>query len=138
MKELCGHCKKFASGKIATWYYMPSTEYADESPFYCDDCVPRGCECQIKRTFAEHDEQRFYVEFDEMMEAFKDGKPHPLMDRHCKDDEGKLLPCIEFEYNEFGFEEGTDGVDIIEEEFRKARKEGRVLYENTNDEGDDE
>jgi hypothetical protein len=37
-KELC-EC-----GKLAVWVYMPGYSSGD-SPYSCDDCVPRGCEC---------------------------------------------------------------------------------------------
>lgn len=30
--------------KIATWIYMPS---GDGKRWYCDDCVPRGCTCNL-------------------------------------------------------------------------------------------
>lgn len=40
MKTFCGVC-----GKIAVWHYMPSDhpEYVD----LCDDCVSRGCSCNV-------------------------------------------------------------------------------------------
>ena len=38
MKQKCD------CGNIATWLYMPSSS-SKENPFYCDDCVPRGCSC---------------------------------------------------------------------------------------------
>lgn len=28
---------------MATWFYAPSS--SRPNPHYCDDCVPRGCEC---------------------------------------------------------------------------------------------
>ena len=32
----------------ATWYYVPWSKVDDEkSHYYCDDCVSRGCSCQI-------------------------------------------------------------------------------------------
>lgn len=40
-KELC-EC-----GKIAVWCYMPGYSSGD-SPYSCDDCVPRGCECNYE------------------------------------------------------------------------------------------
>ena len=35
--------EKCDCGKMATWWYMPG--YSEGSPLRCDDCVPRGCEC---------------------------------------------------------------------------------------------
>lgn len=37
-KEHC-ECKK-----IAVWCYLPGFLSGD-SPYFCDDCVPRGCDC---------------------------------------------------------------------------------------------
>ena len=60
----------FCHAKIATWEYMPrSFEY------YCDDCVPRGCSCNIyEDTGAQH-----------------------------IDEQGRYLPCCEFEYSQNGW-----------------------------------
>ena len=99
MKELCGHCKKFASGKIATWMYMPADGLLRRSPFYCDDCVPRGCDCQIEW----EDGDIHPVSHKEINDGLKDEKSLAYK-RHRKDDEGRLMPCCEFDYEEFGFE----------------------------------
>ena len=37
-KELC------KCGKRAVWDYMPGYSNGDH-PYFCDDCVGRGCEC---------------------------------------------------------------------------------------------
>jgi hypothetical protein len=37
MKELCD------CGKVASWCYLPG--FSDGSPYFCDDCVHRGCSC---------------------------------------------------------------------------------------------
>jgi len=34
-------------GKIAVWIYLPGYSNKD-SPFWCDDCVPRGCDCNYR------------------------------------------------------------------------------------------
>ena len=34
-------------GKIAIWCYMPGYS-SGNSPYHCDDCVPRGCECNYE------------------------------------------------------------------------------------------
>jgi hypothetical protein len=38
LKEYCD------CGKLATWVYMTGYSNGD-SPYHCDDCVPRGCDC---------------------------------------------------------------------------------------------
>lgn len=34
-------------GKEAVWLYMPSYEGTQRNDFYCDDCVARGCSCNM-------------------------------------------------------------------------------------------
>ena len=70
----CCKCKE-----NATWMYMP-TGGADEKErdrYYCDDCVSRGCSCNL--------------DFDTGEEL--------------TDDMGRKLPCCEYNYSEDGFEE---------------------------------
>lgn len=55
--------------KIATWEYIPS-----DFRYYCEDCIPRGCSCNIQEDGTEE-----------------------------KDDKGRLLPCCEYSYSPNGF-----------------------------------
>lgn len=58
----------------AVWYYGPRTEQ------YCDDCVPRGCSCNLEPV---------------------DGDHHNLDSDNWKeevDDQGRLFPCCEYIY----------------------------------------
>lgn len=34
-------------GKLGIWFYMPSVSDPDWNPYCCDDCVPRGCSCNL-------------------------------------------------------------------------------------------
>ena len=68
VKVRCDICH----AKIATWEYMPrGFEY------YCDDCVPRGCSCNL------------IGDDDSGVEA--------------TDEQGRLLPCCEFGYSQNGW-----------------------------------
>lgn len=67
MKKLCDVCH----AKMAVWCYMPST--GD----YCDDCVRRGCSCNIDPDTGIED----------------------------ADEQGRFLPCCEYNYAEGGFED---------------------------------
>jgi len=40
--------EKCNCGKNADWMYMPS-EREFSNPFYCNDCVPRGCSCNYEQ-----------------------------------------------------------------------------------------
>jgi hypothetical protein len=132
MKEICGKCKGMASGKIAVWMYIPDDEV--EIRFYCDDCVPRGCFCQMDVEDSV-DSTEEGTDWEEQRQMIRNGT-HPLISTHARDEEGRLLPCVEFEYSEDGFEEGISGAEVLEKMFQEAKAQGRVIYESPAD--DDE
>lgn len=71
-------------GKPAKWVYMPAR--ADENPYACDTCVPRGCSCnmQLKLGIEEI--------FDE-----NDGIINPEEDyEKMVDEQGREYPCCEW------------------------------------------
>lgn len=99
-KEKCGRCSE-----VATWLYMPSG--MESRPFFCDSCVPRGCECNTYHM----DPSSYFPPLD---------SPH-LPDKeeiegiHWKwiekdvswcyiDGERREFPCCEFTYDEDGFD----------------------------------
>lgn len=65
----------FKCNRLALWYYVPTDERDQLLHYFCDDCVPRGCDCRI-----DSDTQLEYV-----------------------DAKGRLLPCIEFDFSQNGF-----------------------------------
>lgn len=69
IKVRCDICH----AKIATWEYLPRA-----FEYYCDDCVPRGCSCNIISEDGE-----------DIVEAI--------------DEHGRLLPCCEFAYSHNGW-----------------------------------
>jgi hypothetical protein len=75
--------KCMTCGAKAIWENMPSGCFGE----YCDDCVPRGCGCN----------RSFDPETDEW-----DGPEDT-------DDEGRLLPCVEYWYHTDGFEHDAEG-----------------------------
>jgi len=62
-------------GKLATWAYLPKGDW-----YRCDGCVPRGCDCNML--------------FDEQGNLVKE----------WLDDDGRQLPCCEWNYYEEGFD----------------------------------
>ena len=48
----------------------------NEDEYYCEDCISRGCSCQC--------------DFD--------------TDEYLLDDLGRKLPCVEYDYSEFGYD----------------------------------
>ena len=74
--------KCFKCGLIATWYYMPWSELKNENEsYFCDDCISRGCSCNI-------------IDFSD-----------PLAFEEEKDELGRLLPCCEYSYCETGYDD---------------------------------
>lgn len=92
---------KFACdcGKMAVWSYAPATTDTT-NPFYCDECVPRGCSCNhdydqedmpIAETIAWHDKN------DRKWKWLEQGKSITTID-----DKGREWPCCEYFYDEKG------------------------------------
>jgi hypothetical protein len=67
--EICDKCDKHA-----IWFYPGGTE-ENKAPQYCDDCVPRGCSCNVLSCGVE-----------------------------AVDDDGRLLPCCDYMYFENGID----------------------------------
>ncbi len=67
-------------GRIAVWVYMPSHEGPETNDFYCDDCVPRGCSCNMEPKDGDHEN------------SDPSNWEEPL------DDKGRKYPCCEFFY----------------------------------------
>ena len=94
LKELCD------CGKVAVWCYMPGYS-SGSSPYFCDECVGRGCSCN----------QRYVKD-----ELFKEGDPTEgeegkdwvwIVDGSIWtsiDDNGREWPCAEYDYDPDGYE----------------------------------
>ena len=89
MKEKC------KCGKKATWIYMPG----GGDDFKCDDCVSRGCSCN------------YHHEGYEGLPTEEDGVEGVDWKWVLKneiwvvlDEKGREYPCVEFEYEEEGFD----------------------------------
>jgi len=67
-------------GKRAVWLYMPDTDEKGGNDYYCDDCVPRGCSCNLEPKDNNYENQS------------PDNWYQPL------DDKGREFPCCEFFY----------------------------------------
>lgn len=88
--------KKCNCGNIAQWLYMPSF---NEYPFYCDDCVPRGCSCNntslsdpiAKEVIEEYEKGGFNYKIE-------NGNIIPL------DEQNREHPCCEYDYDKDGFD----------------------------------
>lgn len=92
-------------GKKSVWVYLPGYS-SGESPFHCEDCVPRGCSCNHRYV----DVNAYHPPLDEPdipdgVEGI-DWKWVDLGKIWCYIDElGREYPCVEYDYEPEGFEE---------------------------------
>lgn len=73
-------------GALATWDYAPAP--IGRSRAFCDDCVPRGCSCNA-----------IGYPYDEDMDEYTGEEEQE------RDERGRLLPCIEYDFDENGWPE---------------------------------
>lgn len=97
-KEIC-EC-----GQLAVWVYMPGFS-SGASPYFCEDCVPRGCSCNHR-----------YVDvmaYNPPLETpdLPDGEEGVDWKWIVKDkvwcyvdDDGREYPCCEYDYDDPGFD----------------------------------
>ncbi len=103
--------KKFACkcGKLATWCYMPSSE---GFPYYCDECVSRGCSCN-----EEYDDPEF-AKIEDTIKYFDEKgvlwrwKEEGKVIEHI-DEKGRLLPCCEYFYEKDGWSAKEEEVEYF-------------------------
>lgn len=81
MNQINKH-KCFRCNNMAVWMYMPaSNNLSEDERFYCDNCISRGCSCNA-----------IWYEDDPVTEYYKD-------------EFGRDLPCVEYDYCETGYNE---------------------------------
>ena len=100
-KDLCD------CGKIAVWCYLPG--YSDGgNPNSCDDCVPRGCECNHRHV----DPNAYHPPLDKpdlpTEQDGIEGKDWKWLDEDAEwtqiDGKGREYPCCEYTYSEDGWD----------------------------------
>jgi hypothetical protein len=97
--------KKCDCGKKATWLYMPG--FHDGSPFFCDDCVHRGCSCNEYSIVPEHYHPPggFHPTEEDGVEGVDwKWKNEEKTSWSRIDEKGRYYPCCEYDYEEEGFE----------------------------------
>jgi hypothetical protein len=97
-------------GKEATWLYMPG--FKESSPFFCDDCVPRGCDCNHR--YVDVNAYAPPLAKPDIPEG-KEGVDWKWVDENhyhkvwCYIDErGREYPCCEYDYDKEGFEKDEE------------------------------
>jgi hypothetical protein len=97
-KELCD------CGKVATWCYTPGYSSGD-NPYSCDDCVNRGCSCNHRYV----DVNAYHPPLDNPdYPEGKEGEDWKWIEKdkiwtHI-DEKGREYPCVEYFYEEEGWE----------------------------------
>lgn len=102
-KHRCSKCDN-----IAVWLYMPSNK---GRVFFCDNCVPRGCSCNVDniKEFGEPTNQHvMWWSKDSTIEDLDNNgsleKSENSFYYEILDDENRRSPCCEFEYDEDGYD----------------------------------
>jgi len=96
-KDLCD------CGKVAVWCYMPG--YSDGNPDHCDECVPRGCDCNHNYV----DPNSYHPALNEpYLPEGEEGKDWMWIEKDVMwttlDDKGREYPCCEYMYSENGWD----------------------------------
>lgn len=90
---------------------MPSTT-PPRYPFFCDDCVPRGCSCNGEYTPTSEEAQ---------LNGYGENPPSHKFWKWVRegiyweptDDQGRSLPCVEFFYDEEGYDSNLEDIDFF-------------------------
>lgn len=95
MKKFLCEC-----GKLATWEYMPSSK---QYPYFCEDCVPRGCSCNREYTPTSVEG----AEYDRGENPPTDHNQWRWIEKDVSweytDEKGRPYPCCEFWYRDDGY-----------------------------------
>lgn len=95
MKHICTKCHK-----VATWFYEPYwDEKIEEEHYFCDECVPRWCECQ-KYWIKKWDEKEVHHHLFSISE--NELNDYQIFDE--KDSNWNILPCCEYTFDEDWFD----------------------------------
>jgi hypothetical protein len=93
-KEIC-EC-----GKRAVWCYLPGYS-SGSSPYFCDECVHRGCSCNHRYV-----KDKLFKEGD--IPEGEEGKDWIWVEDGSIwtsiDDKGREWPCAEYDYDPDGYE----------------------------------
>lgn len=117
--------EKCDCGKMAVWYYMPSTDSNNFNPYSCDDCIStpesQPCSCNYNYTKGEFAEELPKgVEGKDWRWVTHPGSEH--MGQITKeegifinlDEKGRPYPCCEYDYDEEGYDIEPDPTLLAE------------------------
>jgi hypothetical protein len=94
----------------------------DDDHYLCDECVDRGCSCNIDpKTYEQYTDENGDTQF----RIGKDSK-------ELTDEQGRLLPCCEYSYEPEGMD--LDAPPLTDEEIAALEKEWQTMNQ-TNREG---
>lgn len=82
--------------------------YSNGKDFYCDDCVPRGCSCNVfslDEFPIDGTSEKNYIFWNKALTEFTHGKTDESAYYEEVDEKGRRFPCCEFSYDEEGYGE---------------------------------
>ena len=88
-------------GKLSVWLYMP-THDKDINPYFCDDCVKRGCSCNYHSISGED----YHPKMDDGIHPTSEDGTIKWIDKTTwtqVDELDREYPCVEYDYCEEGF-----------------------------------
>lgn len=86
----------------ATWIYMPSGK------LYCDNCVPRGCTCNVyslKEFQLKKEDNIDYIFWNKDLTKYTNEITEDSCYYEIVDEKYRRFPCCEYFYEEDGFDE---------------------------------
>ncbi len=75
--------------------------------FFCDNCVPRGCSCNVyslEEFPLEKKKEKNYIFWDEKIENYTTELSDKSHYYEVVDENNRRYPCCEYEYDENGFD----------------------------------
>lgn len=102
MKKIkCSVCLE----KDAVWLYMPGSD--DGNDFYCDDCVPRGCTCNVyslEEFNPEEEQNKNVIYWNRERTTSTKHKTEDSFYFEPVDEKWRRFPCCEYDYSPDGYE----------------------------------
>lgn len=137
-KHRCCHCKNEAK-----WIVMSSSK--GEYSFYCDECVPRGCTCNLcdlefdgeppkdanviwwTKADYENNFTKCATEEELLLLSTKTRQPDSFFYEYL-DEKGRREPCCEIEYEEDGFEVMGNEYFILKKDIIEILERHKLKY----------
>lgn len=101
--------EKCACNQIAVYWYMPGyVGKKEEQNYFCEDCVPRGCDCNSNYIEEDYENNPTGIENVDWKWVVRPADDYNHEVKHGEmwvhiDEKGREFPCCEFMYDKDGF-----------------------------------